>query len=294
MTSFHILSFAIFHTDLRSNTIVMCILTAQNHNMTNMQDCLLQLMQLIQYWDLSSLSTVITNNFIGEDVSLSHYSLNGNKTMGFVLLPSTQDQEQKIFTLSTIKTTPITVYDTPTMWVRYCDHIIPPNQSLKRLNKVGLHQTFCPTLIEFLCTDLDGNLSSTMNPYCVCKFSEYFLNLFRGLSEPKYNVQIFKKTIESGTFKKAFMDYKKDTAILGTMTPLSIFTNLFNKRFEKHSMLELTLEIMQHFYIKMTTEPSGYSIFPVDMAYYLFIEETSCQFLEYCLSETAVNSKIYS
>jgi hypothetical protein len=33
-------------------------------------------------------------------------------------------------------------------------------------------------------------------------------------------------------------------------------------------MLESTLEIMQHFYVQMTTEPSEYSIFPVDIAYY--------------------------
>jgi hypothetical protein len=33
-------------------------------------------------------------------------------------------------------------------------------------------------------------------------------------------------------------------------------------------MLESTLEIMQHSYIQMETEPSGYSLFPGDMAYY--------------------------
>jgi hypothetical protein len=163
----------------------------------------------------------------------------------------------------------MTVYDTPTMWVKYCDHIILPNQSLKILNKVGLHEIFCHTLIEFLCTDLDGNLSSTMNPHFVLASSvNIFLNLFKGMSEPKYIVQILEKTIDSGKFKKAFMDHMKITAILGTIIPLSIFANLSHKRFEKHSMLELVLEIMQHFYNQMTTEPSGYSIFPGDMAYY--------------------------
>ncbi len=36
-----------------------------------------------------------------------------------------------------------------------------------------------------------------------------------------------------------------------THIPLSIFTNLFHKRFEKHSMLESMLEILQQFYIQM-------------------------------------------
>ncbi len=50
----HTYSSVVFHTDLQKNTIVTCILTAQNHIMSNMQDCLLQLMQLIQYCHVSS------------------------------------------------------------------------------------------------------------------------------------------------------------------------------------------------------------------------------------------------
>jgi hypothetical protein len=65
----------------------------------------------------------------------------------------------------------------------------------------------------------------------------------------------------------AFTDHMKETAILGTMLPLSMITNFFHKRFEKLSMLEPTLEIMLHFYIQMMTEPSGYSILPGDLAY---------------------------
>ena len=33
------------------------------------------------------------------------------------------------------------------------------------------------------------------------------------MSETKYKMQIFEKTIKNGTFKKAFMDHMKDTAI---------------------------------------------------------------------------------
>ncbi len=57
MTSFHIHSFVVFHTDLHKNTIVTFILTAQSHIMSNMQDRLLQIMQLIQYPYVSLFST---------------------------------------------------------------------------------------------------------------------------------------------------------------------------------------------------------------------------------------------
>jgi hypothetical protein len=36
LTSFHIHSFVVFHTDLQKNTTVTCILTARNHIISNM------------------------------------------------------------------------------------------------------------------------------------------------------------------------------------------------------------------------------------------------------------------
>ncbi len=43
-------------------------------------------------------------------------------------------------------------------------------------------------------------------------------------------------------------------ALLATQIPLSIYTNLFNQRFEKHSMLESMLEMLQQFYIQVETQ----------------------------------------
>jgi hypothetical protein len=51
--------------------------------MSNMQDCLLHLMQLIQYRYVSLFSTVITNEFIGKEFYPSPISLDGYEAMGF-------------------------------------------------------------------------------------------------------------------------------------------------------------------------------------------------------------------
>jgi hypothetical protein len=61
--------------------------------MSNMQDCLFQLMQLIQYCHVSLFSTVIANHFIGEDVYLSQHSLDGYEAMGFDVTQLTHDEE---------------------------------------------------------------------------------------------------------------------------------------------------------------------------------------------------------
>jgi hypothetical protein len=56
-----------------------------------MQDQILQLMQLIQYPHVSSFSTVIINEFIGEEFCLSPKSLDGYEAMGFDVTQLTQD-----------------------------------------------------------------------------------------------------------------------------------------------------------------------------------------------------------
>jgi hypothetical protein len=47
LVSFHIHSFAVFHSEEVPSTIVTCLLTARNHILLNMQDQILQVVQLI-------------------------------------------------------------------------------------------------------------------------------------------------------------------------------------------------------------------------------------------------------
>jgi hypothetical protein len=68
--------------------------------------------------------------------------------------------------------------------------------------------------------------------------------------------------------KDHFIDEIVDIALIATQIPLSIFTNLFHQRFEKHSMLESMLEILQQFYIQMETEPDDFHLFPRDLSTY--------------------------
>jgi hypothetical protein len=75
-----------------------------------MQNQLLQRMHLIQYHHVSLFSTVITNEFIGEEFNPSPHSLNGYEAMGFDITQLTQDEEQSLFTLKTNIPIPMLVY----------------------------------------------------------------------------------------------------------------------------------------------------------------------------------------
>jgi hypothetical protein len=115
-------------------------------------------MQLIQYPHVFSFSTVITNHFFGEDFYLSQHYMDGYEAMGFNVTQFSQDMEQSLFTINTNMPIPMLVYGDAFQWAKYGHHILPANLDLTNHNKAGLHQTFQNSLIDFLHTDLDGNL----------------------------------------------------------------------------------------------------------------------------------------
>jgi hypothetical protein len=110
------------------------------------------------------------------------------------------------------------------------------NLDLKSYNKAGLNRTFWKCLIDFLRTDLDGNLSSTLNPLTTSKLDHYLSILFEGLSETANKGKIFDQHMLNEISKHRFIDEIVDIALFATQIPLSVFTNLLHQRFEKHSI----------------------------------------------------------
>jgi hypothetical protein len=67
-------------------------------------------MRLIQYCHVSLFSTIITNEFIGDEFYLSPNSQNGYAAMGFDVTQLAQDEEQSLFTIKTNMPIPMLVY----------------------------------------------------------------------------------------------------------------------------------------------------------------------------------------
>ncbi len=86
---------------------------------------------------------------------------------------------------------PMLVYGDAFQWEKCGHHILPSNLDLTSHNKAGLHQTFWKSLIEFLRTDLDGNLSFTLNPLTASKLDHYLSTLFEALSETACKGEMF-------------------------------------------------------------------------------------------------------
>jgi hypothetical protein len=160
------------------------------------------------------------------------------------------------------------VYGDSFQWAKYGHLILPPNLDLTSNNKGSLYRTFRNTLNKFLHTDSDGNLCSILNPLTASKLDHYLSRLQEGLSETANKGKIFDQQMLNQKIKHHFIEDIGDIALFATQIPLSIFTNIFHQRFEKKSMLESTLEILQQFYIQMKSEPHEFSIYPGDISTY--------------------------
>ncbi len=78
--------------------------------------------------------------------------------MGFDVTQLTQDEEKSVFTIKTNMPIPVLVYEDAFQWAKYGHHILPPNLDLTSHHKLGIYQFFQNYLIDFLRTDLDGNV----------------------------------------------------------------------------------------------------------------------------------------
>jgi hypothetical protein len=117
--------------------------------------------------------------------------MDGYEAMGFDVTQLTHDAEQSLFAIKTNMPIPMLVYGDSFQWAKYGHHIKPTNLDLTSPNKVGLHQTFWNSLIEFLRTGLDGNLLFTLNPLTASKLNHYLSTLFEGLSETANKGKMF-------------------------------------------------------------------------------------------------------
>ncbi len=109
------------------------------------------------------------------------------------------------------------VYGYSFQWAKHGHHILPSNQNLTSHNKAGLHITFWNSPIEFLYTDLDGNLGFTLNPLAASKLDHFSSSLFEGLSETANQGKMF--DIWNEKIKHCFIDEIVDIAVFATQIP---------------------------------------------------------------------------
>ncbi|MEY3178966.1 MAG: hypothetical protein RJB42_1207, partial [Bacteroidota bacterium] len=299
VTCFHLHSFVVFYTS-KDETVVTCILTSREHILTNMQDRVLQMMQLIQFRHSTKFLVAITNDYIGEDIIPDDTSLVGYKMMGFHTSKffSQEDDRDTSFCLRTEHVIPIAVYDNRFTWAKYGETILPSIGSLSGFEKFQMHTTFRRAFHELLRIDGRGRLNPV---HSRSKIKNVLLDYFDEEEDPEHHndKQEKAKVQNKATSKEKKADDQKDKqekskdppttrdvmfftlleneekrdflneeivnlAMTSTMIPLSVFTHYFHRRFSKRPFLETTLELLHQAYIRMEDPTQSYDIFPGD------------------------------
>jgi hypothetical protein len=163
LTSFHLHSFITFYIDSDFNTVVTCSLTTRHHILSNMQDHLIQLFQLMQYWKNESFSLRLTNTVIGSDVKINQDSIHGYMGLGFDMSNFNEDSSGDVYTFG---------ISMPIRMVQYRDkfscRLFPddlPNDFSKMMisEMYNVDDLFHQNMTEFLQTDIDGSVDFSLN-----------------------------------------------------------------------------------------------------------------------------------
>jgi hypothetical protein len=153
-------------------------------------------------------------------------------------------------------------------WAKYGKIILPSTIFLEERAKTLLHSTFWKSFQQFLCIDLDGNLSSSPSTRVKQRLGKYVSTLFKGQSETATQTEMFAAWVNEPQHKEDFIKQITKIALSATIIYLSIFTQFFHWRFSKHTYLETSLEMLQQAYIVKETESKAFYLIPGDTCLY--------------------------
>jgi hypothetical protein len=109
-----------------------------------MQDCVFQVLQLLQQEETGDYSMSLTNQFIGTDVIMNDSSISGYENMGFNVKSMTQDVHQGQCTITTDNPIPLMPYGNRYTWAKY-GHFILHSGSIPTNNTAAGSDDKSPT-----------------------------------------------------------------------------------------------------------------------------------------------------
>jgi hypothetical protein len=131
---------------------------------------------------------------------------------------------------------PVAPYYDPYTWAKYGNHILPSAILLNLMENLQTHSLYHNALRHLLCTDLDGNLSTPLNPPTKAKLNEYISTFFRGKSKSTTLGNIFDNYTKKAESRKLFGAKVREIALSATIISLSLFTIFLSRSFQGMSI----------------------------------------------------------
>jgi hypothetical protein len=173
LTSFHLHSFVTFYTDSDSSTVVTCLLTTRHHILSNTQDRLMQLLQLMQFWKTESFAISLTNKVIGSDVKINQDSIDGYEGLVFDMSTFNEDGSGDVYTIGISMPICMVQYDDSFSWSKYCRCLFQNDLSRMISEMNNVDECFHRNMTEFLQTDIDGSVDSSLNAITIQSLEKY-------------------------------------------------------------------------------------------------------------------------
>ncbi len=178
LMSFHLHSFVTFYMESDSNTVVTYSLTTRHHILSNMQDCLIQLLQLMQFWKTDSFAVSLTNKVIGSNVNLNQDSIDGYVGLGFDMSNFNEDGSDDVYTIGISMPIPMVQYHDSFTWSKYSRHLFPNDLSRMISEMSYVDELFRQNVTEFLQMDIDGSVHFLLNAITIQSLEKYLKTFY--------------------------------------------------------------------------------------------------------------------
>ena len=144
-----------------------------------MQDCLIQLLQLMQFWKTESFSLSLTNTVIGSDVKINQDSIHGYMGLGFDMSNFNEDGSDDVFTFGISMPIRMVQYRDSFTWSKYSRCLFPNDLLKMTISEMkNVDDSFHQNMIEFLQTDIDGSVDFLLNAITIESLDKYLKTFY--------------------------------------------------------------------------------------------------------------------
>jgi hypothetical protein len=262
VTSFYLHSSVTFYMDSDSNAIVTCSLTTRQHMLSNMQDRLMQLLQMMQFWKVESFAVSLTNKIIGSDVKINQDFIDGYEGLGFDMSTFNEDGFGDVFTIGINMPIYMVQYRNSFSWSKYCGHLFPNDLSRMILVMNNVDELFRQNMTEFLQTDIDGSVDFLLNAITIESLEKYLKTFYMPPLDIDQISSIWDHILPNPKTMDTVTKEVWEFASKATIIPFSIFTSMFHQRLMEHRFFESTLELLQQSYLQVETIAHDCKVFP--------------------------------
>jgi hypothetical protein len=174
--------------------------------------------------------------------------------LGFDISYFNEDISDDVFTFGISMPICMVRYRDSFTWSKYSCHLFP-NEFQNDFSKMMISEMnnvddlFRQNMTEFLQTDIEGSLDFSLNAITIQSLENYLKTFYMPPLDINQISSIWDQILQNPKTMVTVAEKVWECARKVSIIPFSIFVSMFHQRFTEHRLLELTLELLQQFYL---------------------------------------------